>query len=238
MSPVRVVFSLRVESWSARRHCCVIWTAGRHPSGQRLPARPGVAGGTRGVRSRAVSLAHPSPDWDARRAVTHSWGRGGTNCRATKPPASNGAMRKPSGARSAGLGRSRERGAPRPSHGSRGTMGDRDQRAIGDGGCGTRAPQHPAGHTTGDARSGAVCQTRSRSVSLEASAGSRHQCVGGRRRQRVGSLAARRARVLGVGLLSGGYGQDELERAEAYRVYEDPSDFLRHLDGVGVCTEK
>jgi HAD superfamily hydrolase (TIGR01509 family) len=35
-------------------------------------------------------------------------------------------------------------------------------------------------------------------------------------------LAARRARSLGVGLLSGGYGQDELERAGAYRVYQGP----------------
>ncbi len=47
-------------------------------------------------------------------------------------------------------------------------------------------------------------------------------------------LAARRARALGVGLLSGGYGQDELERAGAYRVYEDPADLLLHLDEVGV----
>jgi HAD superfamily hydrolase (TIGR01509 family) len=47
-------------------------------------------------------------------------------------------------------------------------------------------------------------------------------------------LAARRARALGVGLLSGGYGQDELERAGAYRVYEDPADLLRHLDELGV----
>jgi HAD superfamily hydrolase (TIGR01549 family) len=47
-------------------------------------------------------------------------------------------------------------------------------------------------------------------------------------------LAARRARALGVGLLSGGYGADELERAGAYRVYEDPRDFLWHLDEVGV----
>lgn len=47
-------------------------------------------------------------------------------------------------------------------------------------------------------------------------------------------LAARRARALGVGLLSGGYGQDELERAGAYRVYEDPRDLLRHLDEIGV----
>lgn len=47
-------------------------------------------------------------------------------------------------------------------------------------------------------------------------------------------LAARRARALGVGLLSGGYGQEELERAGAYRVYQDPADLLRHVDEVGV----
>jgi hypothetical protein len=34
---------------------------------------------------------------------------------------------------------------------------------------------------------------------------------------------------------SGGYGQEELERAGAYRVYEDPADLLRHLDEVGIC---
>jgi HAD superfamily hydrolase (TIGR01549 family) len=47
-------------------------------------------------------------------------------------------------------------------------------------------------------------------------------------------LAARRAFALSVGLLSGGYGRDELERAGAYRVYQDPADLLRHLDEVGV----
>ena len=46
-------------------------------------------------------------------------------------------------------------------------------------------------------------------------------------------LAARRARALGIGLLSGGYGLEELERAGAYRVYEDPADLLAHLDEVG-----
>jgi HAD superfamily hydrolase (TIGR01549 family) len=51
-------------------------------------------------------------------------------------------------------------------------------------------------------------------------------------------LAARRARALGIGLLSGGYGQDELERAGAYRVYQDPADLLRHLDEVGVRVEE
>lgn len=46
-------------------------------------------------------------------------------------------------------------------------------------------------------------------------------------------LAARRARALGIGVLSGGYGLEELERAGAYRVYEDPADLLKHLDEVG-----
>ena len=47
-------------------------------------------------------------------------------------------------------------------------------------------------------------------------------------------LAARRAWALGVGLLSGGYGREELERSGAYRVYQDPADLLRHLDEVGL----
>ncbi|MGH7521974.1 MAG: HAD family hydrolase [Gemmatimonadales bacterium] len=47
-------------------------------------------------------------------------------------------------------------------------------------------------------------------------------------------LAARRARALGVALLSGGYGQEELERAGAYRVYEDPADLLLHIDELGI----
>jgi HAD superfamily hydrolase (TIGR01549 family) len=46
-------------------------------------------------------------------------------------------------------------------------------------------------------------------------------------------LASRRARALGIGVLSGGYGQEELERAGAYRVYDDPADLLRHIDEVG-----
>jgi HAD superfamily hydrolase (TIGR01509 family) len=45
-------------------------------------------------------------------------------------------------------------------------------------------------------------------------------------------LAARRCHALGVGLLSGGYGQEELEHAGAFRVYEDPADLLRHIDEV------
>ena len=47
-------------------------------------------------------------------------------------------------------------------------------------------------------------------------------------------LAARRAGALGVGLLSGGYGKEELAEAGTYRVYEDPADLLLHLDELGV----
>jgi HAD superfamily hydrolase (TIGR01549 family) len=47
-------------------------------------------------------------------------------------------------------------------------------------------------------------------------------------------LAARRARAFGIGLLSGGYGREELIYAGAFRVYEDPGDLLAHLDEVGI----
>ena len=46
-------------------------------------------------------------------------------------------------------------------------------------------------------------------------------------------LAATRCGALGVGLLSGGYGADELRQAGAIRVYEDPADLLQHIDEVG-----
>jgi HAD superfamily hydrolase (TIGR01509 family) len=47
-------------------------------------------------------------------------------------------------------------------------------------------------------------------------------------------LAAGRKSALGVGLLSGGYGQEELERAGAFRVYTDPADMLQHLEQLGL----
>ncbi len=47
-------------------------------------------------------------------------------------------------------------------------------------------------------------------------------------------LAARRAGALGIGLLSGGYGREELERAGAYRVYADPGELLSRADEVGI----
>ncbi|HEX9575757.1 MAG TPA: HAD family phosphatase [Myxococcales bacterium] len=47
-------------------------------------------------------------------------------------------------------------------------------------------------------------------------------------------LAARRAAMLSVGVLSGGYGEDELIRAGAYRVYRDAAELDTWLDELGV----
>lgn len=49
-------------------------------------------------------------------------------------------------------------------------------------------------------------------------------------------LAAARCGALGIGLLSGGYGREELERAGALRVYDDPKDMLDHLDEIAPRT--
>ena len=48
--------------------------------------------------------------------------------------------------------------------------------------------------------------------------------------------AARRCGALGIGLLSGGYGEAELERAGAMRVFADPADMLDHLDELAPRT--
>jgi HAD superfamily hydrolase (TIGR01509 family) len=48
-------------------------------------------------------------------------------------------------------------------------------------------------------------------------------------------LAARRAKMLSIGLLSGGYGADELERAGAFRVYRDAAELRISLDELGVA---
>ena len=47
-------------------------------------------------------------------------------------------------------------------------------------------------------------------------------------------LAARRAGMLSIGLLSGGYGEDELTRAGAFRVYRDAAELRQSLDEIGV----
>jgi HAD superfamily hydrolase (TIGR01509 family) len=47
-------------------------------------------------------------------------------------------------------------------------------------------------------------------------------------------LAARRAGMLSIGLLSGGYGEDELSRAGAFQVYRDPKELHDSLDELGL----
>jgi phosphoglycolate phosphatase-like HAD superfamily hydrolase len=49
-------------------------------------------------------------------------------------------------------------------------------------------------------------------------------------------LAARRARMLSIGILSGGYGEDELARAGAFRVYRDTSELRESLDELGLLS--
>ena len=49
-------------------------------------------------------------------------------------------------------------------------------------------------------------------------------------------LAAARCGALGLGLLSGGYGREELKDAGALRVYDDPADMLAHLDEIAPRT--
>jgi HAD superfamily hydrolase (TIGR01549 family) len=49
-------------------------------------------------------------------------------------------------------------------------------------------------------------------------------------------LAARRARMLSIGLLSGGYGEDELTRAGAFRVYRDTKELRESLDELGLLS--
>jgi HAD superfamily hydrolase (TIGR01509 family) len=50
-------------------------------------------------------------------------------------------------------------------------------------------------------------------------------------------LAARRAGMLSVGLLTGGYGEDELHAAGAFRVYRDPAELLDSLDELGIVID-
>ncbi len=47
-------------------------------------------------------------------------------------------------------------------------------------------------------------------------------------------MAARRAGMLSIGLLSGGYGEDALARAGAFRVFRDAADLHGYLDELGV----
>jgi HAD superfamily hydrolase (TIGR01509 family) len=47
-------------------------------------------------------------------------------------------------------------------------------------------------------------------------------------------VAARRAGMLSVGVLTGGYGEEELYHAGAFRVYRNIADLLQNLDELGI----
>lgn len=47
-------------------------------------------------------------------------------------------------------------------------------------------------------------------------------------------LAAQRAAALGVGMLSGGYGEEELVRAGAFRIFAEPNSLLNGLFELGI----
>ncbi|MDP9338956.1 MAG: HAD family phosphatase [Acidobacteriota bacterium] len=51
-------------------------------------------------------------------------------------------------------------------------------------------------------------------------------------------LAGRRMKALGVGLLCGGYAKEELERAGAHLVYNDPAELLENLAELGINESK
>jgi HAD superfamily hydrolase (TIGR01509 family) len=51
-------------------------------------------------------------------------------------------------------------------------------------------------------------------------------------------LAGRRMKALGVGLLCGGYAKEELERAGAHLVYNDPAELLENLAELGINEEQ
>jgi phosphoglycolate phosphatase-like HAD superfamily hydrolase len=51
-------------------------------------------------------------------------------------------------------------------------------------------------------------------------------------------LAGRRMKALGVGLLCGGYAKEELERAGAHLVYDDPAELLENLAELVINDEK
>jgi HAD superfamily hydrolase (TIGR01549 family) len=50
-------------------------------------------------------------------------------------------------------------------------------------------------------------------------------------------LASRRARMLSIGLLTGGYGEDELIKAGAYRIFKNPAELLGSIDELGLSSK-
>jgi hypothetical protein len=53
----------------------------------------------------------------------------------------------------------------------------------------------------------------------------------------MGLAGSRPPERFSLGFLSGGYGQEELDRAGAFRVYSDAADMLMHIEQLGLPAE-
>ena len=96
-----------------------------------------------------------------------------------------------------------------------------------------RAPRAARGHPDGDQGPGPDAKPDPTRSWPPPPCSGRAPARDGGRRQRLGP-ARRAASRPGIGRQSGGYGREELERADAYRVYADPAEMLSRLYEVGV----
>ncbi len=189
------------------------------------------------MRHRAVGMADPLTDRHERRAVHDALSvRPGSAWTKSCPGGCVSSTRRPTCAGARPWSRS-----PGPASCSRtctsvGAVRDRDQR--GQTHCGLRAgAAGPARRRTRrDPRLGGAGQARPAPVPRggpPAGVDPAHCFVVGDSVWDL--LAAQRAGALGIGLLSGGYGREELERSGAYRVYADPAEMLTRLEvGAGL----
>src|SRR5271163_1329963 len=212
---------------------------GRDAHRQRVPARHRLAGRPVGDRHRPVGVAYPPADRDERRAVRV---RAAARDRAVAVqgrhrPAPARARRAVPRADGHGHAAARRDGSAR--------LPDRRGRAVAIATSGYAATARPALGLLGlPEDTPMVTRDLVRHAKpdpdlfLAAAAlldiEPRHAFVVGDSVWDL--LAARRAGALGVGLLSGGYGREELERAGAYRVYADPAEMLARIDELGVRT--
>ena len=198
---------------------------GRHPRRQRLPTRARLAGGARRRAASTLSV------WRIHRKIGMSGGlfanallreTGRADRRAERLGAAAPAAR----ARRTGAGPRRSGRSPARSSCSDGSTELGVPWAIATSGTRERgaALDAPRAFPTGCPSSRATRSSTPSPTLTSSCAAAERLGVTIEDSVVVGDsvwdlLAARRARALGVGLLSGGYGHDELERAGAYRVY-------------------
>ncbi len=210
----------------------------RHARRQRLPARARMAGSARKRGHSAFRLAYPSQDRHERRAHDeHSAARKRPrNRRRTRRAfASNarGVVQPPIESDPSSAGRESAR---RASDRSANSVGDRDERPHGNRA--SRARKRSASTSTACRSSRATkCAMRSR-IPISSSRPRKNSASRSRHRRSwataSGTCSRRHAHARSASACSrGGYATEELERAGAYRVFDDPADMLRHIDEIG-----